>query len=76
MALEGTVKLHDLDAAIKELLIEIEHQFRASRNNFFGNVKLELTYNWGNLSLVRVSSERTVKTEPEKQSDKAKSRQG
>ena len=53
-------------------MLEIEHQMRASRNNFFGNVKLELTYNNGTLSFVRVSSERTMKSDQDKQSGRPK----
>jgi hypothetical protein len=58
------------------MMLEIEHQMRASRNNFFGNVKLELTYNNGTLSFVRVSSERTMKSDQDKQSGRPKLTQG
>jgi hypothetical protein len=65
-----------LDHAFRDMMLEIEHQMRASRNNFFGNVKLELTYNNGTLSFVRVSSERTMKSDQDKQSGRPKLTQG
>lgn len=73
---EEKPKFGVLDHAFRDMMLEIEHQFRASRNNFFGNVKLELTYNAGNLSFVRVSSERTMKSDADKQSGKPKLTQG
>jgi hypothetical protein len=65
-----------LDHAFRDMMLEIEHQMRVSRNNFFGNVKLELTYNNGTLSFVRVSSERTMKSDQDKQSGRPKLTQG
>jgi hypothetical protein len=65
-----------LDHAFRDMMLEVEHQMRTSRNNFFGNVKLELTYNNGTLSFVRVSSERTMKSDPDKQSGRPRLTQG
>ena len=57
-------------------MLEIEHQMRVSRNNFFGSVKLELTYKGGSLFLVEVSSARTMKSVSDSQTGKPKLTQG
>ena len=50
-----------LDEAWQNLLMEVEHQLRATRHRFFGSVTLELTYQSGNLAVFKVASERTRK---------------
>lgn len=69
-------KLSVLDHAVRDLMLEVEHQLRFSQNKFFGSVKLELTYNDGTLSLVKVSSERTMKTEKSKLDSRPRLTQG
>jgi hypothetical protein len=61
MEAENREPPNPLDQAWQDLLMEVEHQLRATRHRFFGAVTLELQYQSGNLTLFKVSSDRTRK---------------